>query len=369
MKKILYMLHVPWGWIKQRPHFIAEGLSQSFEVCIVVEKYYIHKNRYVKNDTQSNLKFKELFKLPHINLNFFLKINSIIVQYQLKRMINNYDFIWLIHPNLFSRIRTIVPKTSKVIYDCMDDVLEFPYVKSHPNLKQLTFTNEKELIDRSDIIFTSSDYLKQKLQKRYNIRKKIFVVNNAIFIKNEKNISINLTNNLPFNIENNLHKTGINIIYTGAISDWIDFKLILESLKEFKNINYIFFGHSEIKLPRHERIIYAGPVEHKYIFDIMRKSDALIMPFKINELVLSIDPVKLYEYIYSCKPSIAIDYGETQKFKDFVYLYRSTDEYFTIIKNLAENNLNLKKSCEEYKQFAENNTWDKRVKYMAEKIM
>ena len=35
-KKILYLMNIPWGWVKQRPHFIAEYLSKDF----IVDVYY-----------------------------------------------------------------------------------------------------------------------------------------------------------------------------------------------------------------------------------------------------------------------------------------------------------------------------------------
>ena len=36
MKQILYLMHVPWGWIKQRPHFFAEYLAKD----LIVDVYY-----------------------------------------------------------------------------------------------------------------------------------------------------------------------------------------------------------------------------------------------------------------------------------------------------------------------------------------
>ena len=36
--KILYLMHVPWGWIKQRPHFFAEYLANDFAVDVYFRK-------------------------------------------------------------------------------------------------------------------------------------------------------------------------------------------------------------------------------------------------------------------------------------------------------------------------------------------
>ena len=34
MKQILYLMHIPWGWIKQRPHFFAEKLAKDVIVDV-----------------------------------------------------------------------------------------------------------------------------------------------------------------------------------------------------------------------------------------------------------------------------------------------------------------------------------------------
>jgi len=82
MKKILYFSVVPWGWIKQRPHFLTEGLAKEFIVDFYAEvginsKYYIEK--YLP---QTNLKLKRLLKLPLIK--WYSEINNFLVSIQIK---------------------------------------------------------------------------------------------------------------------------------------------------------------------------------------------------------------------------------------------------------------------------------------------
>ena len=38
-KRILYLMHIPWGWIKQRPHFIAEGLNDRYDVNFHIKSF------------------------------------------------------------------------------------------------------------------------------------------------------------------------------------------------------------------------------------------------------------------------------------------------------------------------------------------
>lgn len=360
MKKILYLMHVHWGWIKQRPHFIAEYLSNYYDVDVFYEKSY-RKKRLLQNKIPITLRVKELFKLPFGRYSCITNLNSIITKFQLRKIIKEYDLIWFTYPNMFKTIEEILPERAKVIYDCMDNILELPSIKSKPNLRETIFSTEEKLIKRSDVVFTSSDYLKQNLIKRYKTKKEIFVVNNAISLDNKMDTSYNLNSKLLLHIENKFKKAKFKLTYIGTISEWIDMELILESLEKFKDITYMFFGPSEVNLPKYNRILYFGPIEHKYIFNVMKESDALIMPFKINELILSVNPAKLYEYVYSCKPCIAVEYAETLRFKDYIYLYKSKDEYFDILRNLANSNLPIKKSHKDCEKFVESNSWEKRV--------
>jgi len=358
MKKILYFMHVPWGWIKQRPHFIAEYLSRYYDINVFYKKPY-KKNNLVQNEFLDNIKIKELFRLPFERYKSISTYNAIITKFQIKKIIDEFDLIWFTHPNLFEPIKDILPKKIKVIYDCMDDSVEFLHIKLNTYFRKRVLNNEEELFKRSNIIITSSNYLKGKLIKRYKKNNKIYVINNGIDLNGGKDFCNNFRLSLP--IEDKLKKGTVKLTYIGTISNWLDIDILLKSLEQFKEITYMLFGPSEIKIPKHDRLLFFGPLEHKYIFNIMKRSDVLIMPFKINELILSVDPVKLYEYIFSGKPSIAIEYNETLKFKDYIYLYKDSKSYFKLLDHLINGNLPPKKNLKECYTFVLNNSWEKRI--------
>ena len=46
-----------------------------------------------------------------------------------------------------------------------------------------------------------------------------------------------------------------------------------------------------------DKVIFHGPIEHSRLIENKELYDVLIMPFIRNELIESVDPVKLYEYI------------------------------------------------------------------------
>jgi len=132
-------------------------------------------------------------------------------------------------------------------------------------------------------------------------------------------------------------------------------------LDKFTDLQILLFGPYYVLPPKHSRLIVFGQVEHKYIFKIMECSDAMIMPFLVNDLIKSVNPVKLYEYIYSCKPCISVYYEEVVKFKEFTYLYNNQRELVEMVGKLIIGKLQPKSNKTEISKFCIENTWEKRT--------
>jgi hypothetical protein len=237
----------------------------------------------------------------------------------------------------------------------MDDVMAFPQSE---NLKRYLFKLEKKLLERADIVFASSKRLKEKIIER-GYKNEVHVINNGIELRE---IPVNFESDNK--VEN--HKSLFNIVYFGTISEWFDFELLLKLLKVYDDIKFTLIGPSEVKIPKHERIVYYKPVKHDELMMLAQDADAFIMPFKLNDLVLSIDPVKVYEYIAFMKPVFVLKYEETEKFKDFVYLYNGFEELANVIKNI--NNKKTNRNKEDIKGFLQDNSWDFRVENIYQKL-
>lgn len=358
MNNIAYFLNVPWGWIKQRPHFIAEELANDFAVTVFETANF--KKSVQQNSKTCSLKFKKLFRLPlQRNINI-LKINNLLYKMQLRNKLNKYNIIWLTHPVQISFIKDNI-KDSLLIYDCMDDMLSFPTVdyKKYRYFK----VNEKLLLDMADFVFCSSAYLKNMLEQRYNkdITKKSMIINNAI---TKELLNIRLVSTSYKSKDKYKH-----IVYLGTIAEWIDFQLICDSLEEFSDIVYDFYGPVRMEISiRNERIRFHGSVEYADISKVLMSADMLVMPFKVIDLVKSVNPVKLYEYIYTGIPSVAVSYKETEKFGDFVYLYNNKKEYYTLLDKLIKNELSSKQNYKNSIEFLQENTWDKRKDVINSKL-
>ncbi|MGL4865913.1 MAG: hypothetical protein ACRC4T_22715 [Cetobacterium sp.] len=334
---------------------MAEKLEKFYSIDIFQNQYFKLKNEN-KVENKTTIKIKKIIRLPFMRYNFIRKINSILLKKISLRKLQDYDYIFLLHPLQYSSVNK--KKHQKLIYDCMDDHVAMCL---NTKMREEILVLEKKVIIDANLVVFSSEYLKKIILKRYNIDSiNSIVLNNGINIYKEVDIS----NEKKYFEKNNFKK----IVYIGTISNWFDIELILKILKKFDKIEIHVFGPCEIKLPNHPRLKIRGLLEHKEVNEVMNQSDALIMPFILNEIVLSVNPVKAYEYISAKKPIFLVNYGETKKFEEYCYLYNSFSEIEVLIKKLIDNNLKFKGIEKNVESFLLSNTWEARVENLIKEI-
>lgn len=287
------------------------------------------------------------------------EINNLILRRTIEKLEKKYcfDTIIITNPNDLEILSDSLINNKNLIYDCMDNYKKFP---GSDELKLIK--NETKLLKLSDNIIVSSDDLLKELMK-YNLEtmNNIKVVNNGVDIEKFKaNIH---KGNVVADIFKNDEKQ--KICYVGTISDWVDLDLISEVAKKYNDVNFYFIGpidkNLDIEIYRsYQNIIFTGVQPYQSIPEILNSVDIAIMPFILNDLVMSVNPVKIYEYLAMGKPVIATRYSETEKFGNLINLYSTLSEFDNIIINLLnEEDKDLQQKRVDY---AKNNSWASRVK-------
>ena len=355
--KILFCINVPWQWIKQRPHFIAEGLAHEFDLTVLSPMAF---HKYQSNETK--MPVKTLYRLPLERFSWIAKVSAVLQKIQLVRAAKKNDIIWLSLADQYNLIKSHV-HGKKLVYDCMDDMLEFEQYKDGSR-KDSFLKAERDLFVNADVVFASSEHLKNVLIGRYGNRD-VHVVNNALrdgFSDSSKPLTEEIS--IKYN------KDKKHITYIGTIDSWMDFELIMKILNQFEDVVFHLWGPiGNAIIPKHERLVVEGSVEHDYVLSIMEKSDLLMMPFIVTKLIESVNPVKLYEYIFSGKPSMAPLYGESKPFGEYCLLYQSHQECLDMIDSLEKSGYKAVKSKEQCESFARANTWSQRVKQMEKYLL
>lgn len=350
MKKILYLMAVDWYWIKQRPQILAEMLSRDYDVTVVYLREVFQK-QMLRNDNDELQSSRAVPALPYRDKN---KLAHQIQKLFYRRAAGNfqkYNIIWICHPLLFRYI----PKTyqGSVIYDCMDN---HQALCADPQLQKTIADAEWDLVKSAERIFVSSAGLMKNIQRLGGGQKAVLVRNGYMAGEIHE----------PKRPEK---KERYRIGYFGTISEWMDFPLLLRSLEAFSNIEYCLWGPvSHVQVPKHPRLRLMGVVEHRDLWNVIKDTDCLIMPFQVNDIVRDVDPVKLYEYISMGKPIITAYYEEIERFAPFVEFYRDEAELENRIERELEHDFYTKYSADQQKNFLEENSWIVRYKNLLQNI-
>ena len=148
--------------------------------------------------------------------------------------------------------------------------------------------------------------------------------------------------------------------YHGALAKWIDYDALREIAEDGKySLLLIGFEHDEsLKnsgILESENVFYIGPKPYDQLVQYAVWYDVAILPFVINNITLSVSPVKIFEYMALKKPVVASAIPECKKYKSCL-IAKDTKDYLKKIEKavkLIDDNDYLKLLDEE----ALANTW------------
>ncbi|WP_102411055.1 hypothetical protein [Beduinella massiliensis] len=344
MKTILYIAPVDWLWIKQRPQFLAEELSQYDRIHVVYP--YANNRMGLQKKTKTPLPLTPYFTFPSLGGRLSVaQLNKIWSALQIRQVIRRVkpDILWLSMPWQMDMVPTSYK--GRIVYDCMDDYVAIQRgSESDKLLKQ-----EAALVKRADTVFASSESLRRVLAARHGRR-------DTVLLRNGYHASWPILQTAHVRDCDKLLRVG----YFGTIGRWFDFDLLLNSLNQHMDVEYHLYGPTEagIRIPAHPRLIVHGVVEHERIPEVAQTLDVLMMPFVINDIVISVDPVKLYEYICLRRPILCVRYPEVERFAPFVLFYEDAQTFAAQLD--AAKTMPLC-SMEQTEEFLHENSWAQRA--------
>jgi hypothetical protein len=147
--------------------------------------------------------------------------------------------------------------------------------------------------------------------------------------------------------------------YYGAIAEWFDVELVANAARQRPQYNFVLVGgvfeidvSSLRALPNVQLLgerTYESIPQYLYHFDVCT------IPFKISPVTESTDPVKLYEYLSSGKPVVAVGLPELAPYHDLVYVAHDSRDFVTALdRAVNENNPTM---VEQRIALARGNTW------------
>lgn len=344
-KKLLYIMEIDWNWIYQRPQAIAEHLSKDYDVTVAYPvKFWDRYRKKEQGDGSSFIRKIKLWTIPFQKKSRVVGwISGCYKKFRL-RSHQKYEYIYIDYP---TGVEYISEKYKGcLIYDCIDD---YEQMCANEYVRKRIVRDEEILMQRSDIVIVSSQKL---LHKKSQICKtRLNLVRNGTGLTK------------IYDIKENIVKDSHSIGYIGTIADWFDYSLIEKSAQSQTSLKYHLIGPKiTLNQSKNNRVIYEGVVEHARLKSYVKDYDCMIMPFIVNEIVKAVDPVKLYEYIAFGKCIISVYYEELEYFRDYVYFYRTEEEYNTLLDEMIQHGFPPKYNSQQQEKFLKENSWDERYR-------
>lgn len=258
-----------------------------------------------------------------------------------KNDFNNVDILFLDEPEEYLLNLGL---HNKSVYRLHDDIR---HLKKFPAL----FKREKKLVEKVDLIITCSKLMESFIGEMKN--KKILYLPNAVDFEH----FYLGDDTLP---EEYKSIPSPRVIYVGSISKWFDIDTLYFSAKKLPEVSFVLIGRARTdlsKLHSLKNVYILGTKDYRVLPQYIKNSSVGIMPFKRNEYIDPVHPVKLYEYNACGLPVVSTYWDELENIKSLGNLASDKKEFLDLI--IAALN---DKDKGKYIEFARKNSWENRYK-------
>jgi len=331
MVEEVHVVVAPFDWhhdgLRYRRHRLAEYLSRREEVGAVVwvspvtasprRPFEILKVRKEIKKSGSNLRDHPgllCFLLPDIipgrimRLGRLFHIKRIKALRELVYSLGEKRYLWFTAP-AFPFLAELC-RWDRVVYDCSDNwglSLEGRQgIKEKLDKLWVKSKAEELIVERSDLLFATSEYLRDKMKSFYG--REALVVENGVeldlFHSRVAQSRVELSG-LPGDGE--ARRLG----YVGGMKEKIDFNLLYELMRERNNWHLLLVGpapqgrNRELeRLTGLENVHFLGGVEPWEVPGCLEKLEVGLLPYKKNDYNRAVFPLKLYEYMAAGVPVV-----------------------------------------------------------------
>lgn len=159
--------------------------------------------------------------------------------------------------------------------------------------------------------------------------------------------------------------------YYGAINHWLDVDLIKDIATTHPNCLILLIGYDQCNAGRYlaaySNILMVGEVSYQRLPYYLYSFDVCLLPFRRIPLTLATNPVKVYEYLSSGKPIVAVSLPELEPLNHLLTLARSPAEFIHGIDQALEEKI-TDAHIDARTRFAACNTWKDRANELVQKL-
>jgi len=298
-------------------------------------------------------------QIPFRRLPFIKTLNQAcgvaLLRRALKRIGLRGELVWFASPDMGRMAGRLGEQLS--VYYCIDDYASLPSVDAR-EIARL----DEDLARRAGQVFVSSPALIEGKRKL-----------NPTTAYSPHGVDVALFEQAcdpQFPIAEEARNLRHPIVgFYGAIEAWVDLELLSFLGRARPDWTFLMIGRVEVplgdlaKLPN---FIFTGPKPYETLPSWAKAFDVAIIPFRQNELVRNVNPLKLREYLATGKPVVSVPMPELERFRHCIGL-ASTPEKFLLELELALSNDDEDKRLTRRREVA-GMSWDARVREVLELV-
>ncbi|MBI3945604.1 MAG: glycosyltransferase [Armatimonadetes bacterium] len=237
------------------------------------------------------------------------------------------DVVCCTHPQHLAAARRM-RGASLIYYDVHDNMPAFFREPERGRLQKL----DRALVRLADLVITSSHPLTQRCLAFGRPAEGVHCQPNGVRFDlfsrpAAPEVRERVASLLPGRGANTLVRPYIG--YVGTIAWWFDFERLLRAADAHPEWSFVLVGPvvemrqgdwNARDAPRRPNIHYLGERPYEEVPELIRHFDACLIPFRLNELTESVNPVKMYEYFALGKPVVSTPLPEVAAHGDLCYL-------------------------------------------------
>lgn len=297
---------------------------------------------------------------------FFEKINRTLLRFQLRRVLRKLGFSsqqlcsWISHPFQYSYLGLADEKLK--VYEVRDAYSSSIHLNKMQRGKVAYY--EEKVLKQADVVFAVSENLYAEKAK---LHKKVYFIPQGV----EFGLFVTaLEKDLP--IPDDLKVVPKpRIVFVGAISGLLDFKLLNHLAKGNQDWSLVFIGHIDgervlrknqdfIEVFGRNNVYFLGRKEYSLLPRYLKHIDVALLPYNAElDWIKNANSQKTYQYLASGKPIVSTDVPWVRPFSQVIKIARNNNEFSEKIREAISET--SPQHIQQRIDIARNNSWAKRA--------
>jgi len=371
MFPIVYLAPIAWTSLCQRPQQLALRLAARATVNYVdpVGLRSMRPGDVLRvrerhgASTHASIAVVRPRYIPLMGMGPIDAINRRWLMHQLRRFLPKDDGDWILwtgSPNLLAEALVAQADPALVVYDCMDR-----YAAFHGGRHRLRIERaEQRIVGRADLVLASSVALQARLARYHG---NVQLAPNGVDCE-------------AFAVRETLSPApealrGVRrpvIGFQGTIGPWVDFGLIERLARCRPEWSFVFLGPvraaGAARLRGLPNVRIEPPVPYRDLPRWTAAFDVGIVPFVLNELTRSVNPIKALEYLAAGRATVSTPLADLEPLADFVSFARTDDEWITAIEAGLHPSAQTSEQVEARRRAVSGRSWDRIAEEIAVSI-